>query len=100
MLTRSDVITSLKENSDRFQKEFHIKKMGLFGSFSRNQQTDQSDIDLIIELEANTPDIFETKQQLRAYLSKLFSRNIDLASYRYLKPYAQREIFNEIEPIV
>ena len=100
MLDKFQIIQTLKAHSYELRQHYHIQKMGLFGSFSRNQQTEESDIDFIIELDANTKDIFETKQQLRRYLNGLFYRNIDLAHYKYLKPYARQEILSEVEPIV
>lgn len=100
MLNKFEIIKTLRANSQQLRQDFHIQKMGLFGSFSRNEQTEDSDIDFIIELDADTPDIFETKQQLSSYLTKLFYRHIDLAHYKYLKPYAKQEILNEVEQIV
>jgi predicted nucleotidyltransferase len=100
VLDKFTIVRTLQAESDRLKREFHIQKLGLFGSFSRNQQTEKSDIDFIIELEPGVDNIFETKQHLREYLTKLFSRNIDLAHYKYLKPYAKKEVLGEVEPIV
>jgi len=100
MLDKQKIINQLQKDKLKLSKEFHISKMGLFGSFATNKQTPNSDIDFIIELDPNTKDIFKTKQDLRHYLKSQFHRSIDLAHYKYLKPYARKHILNEVEPIV
>lgn len=58
MLTKNDILQFLGDNKDYLSTKFHIVKIGLFGSFARDEAVENSDIDLIIELEENTPDIF------------------------------------------
>jgi uncharacterized protein len=54
-------------------EKHYILNIGLFGSLARNEQTLDSDVDLLIELETNTTDIYELKQRLKGFLSKVFS---------------------------
>ena len=100
MLDKKNIINRLRTDQTKLKRDFHIKRMGLFGSFSRGAQSNTSDIDFIIELDSKTKDIYETKKQLRKYLRGLFHRDIDLAHYKYLKPYVKKRILDEVEPIV
>ncbi len=100
MLNKEHIVRTLQENSKTLRDQFSIEKMGLFGSFSRGQETPQSDIDFIIELNPNTEDIYETKQALRKYLKRIFHRKIELAHYKYLKSYARDQILSGVVPIV
>jgi predicted nucleotidyltransferase len=50
MIQQNEIITYLKENKDLFQRQFNIIKIGIFGSFARNEQTENSDIDIIFEM--------------------------------------------------
>jgi len=100
MLTKKNIITTLKAQSDILKVHFHVQKMGLFGSFSTGSQTADSDIDFIVTLDNTTHDIFSTKKALRHYLQQLFGRHVDIADYGYLKPYARASILNEVEDIV
>ena len=100
MLEKKDIIKTLQDNREKLKKIYHIRRMGLIGSFSRNEQTEKSDIDFVIELDSDTVDIYETKKKLRDYLSHLFLRQVDLASYKYLKPFIKQKILNEAETIV
>jgi len=49
--TRKEIVDFLINNKDSFQREFSVKKIGLFGSYARDEATDESDIDVVVELE-------------------------------------------------
>ena len=49
-MTKQEVLNYLSSHKEKFQKEFGINKIGLFGSFARDQATLSSDIDLVIEM--------------------------------------------------
>ncbi len=93
--SKQEILDFLKENSSFLKKEFHVSKIGLFGSFSRDEQVDNSDIDILFDLENGTENVHELKQSLRLYLSKSFGRSVDLAREKYLKPYAKKYILKE-----
>ncbi len=94
-LEKADILQFIQANLPEMKRRYHLQKIGLFGSFSKGTQSLKSDIDLIIELEPNTPNIFELKQQLRQYFTNQFHRPVDIAREKYLKPYLRREISNE-----
>lgn len=91
-MTRDDVLIFLRQNKELFSNRYHITKIGLFGSFARNEQTDSSDIDILFELEDGTTSVYDLKQDLRNYLSDALHRSVDLAREKYLKPYALEQI--------
>lgn len=93
--SREEILQYLRTQRDHLKANYHVESIGLIGSFSRNEQTPQSDIDLIIELEPGTQSIFELKSRLRAELESLFGRKVEIASKRYLKPYYRDQILNE-----
>ena len=51
MLTRNDILSKLKELKPTLYKDYSVKEIGLFGSFSDESYTGDSDIDLLVELE-------------------------------------------------
>jgi uncharacterized protein len=95
MNTKNEIITFLEQNKNYLQKKFHITKIGLFGSFARDEQTTVSDVDLLIELDDNVENIHDTKESLKAFLSDAFQRSADLAREKYLKPYAKEMILKD-----
>ena len=92
---RDQILRYLKTHKDYLRKEYHIISVALIGSFSRNEQTPTSDVDLIVDFEPETPAIFELKAGLREELQTRFGRTVEIASRRYLKPYYRDEILAE-----
>ena len=48
MITRSEILQFLRLNKDLFKEKYNVVKIGIFGSYSREEQTDNSDIDIIV----------------------------------------------------
>ena len=95
-ITHNDLIEFIKTNKKYLCGKFHLSKIGVFGSFARNEQTASSDIDLIIELEENTQNIYELKIELRNYFKQHLNKNIDIAREKYLKPGVKAEILKDV----
>jgi len=95
MLDTKDIILTLKQNKEELYKQFFVQNIGVFGSFARNEQKDNSDIDFLVEFFPNTTNLFDVKQSLKEYLKSKFQREIDLANPKYLKPYVKEKILNE-----
>ncbi|MDY0092403.1 MAG: nucleotidyltransferase domain-containing protein [Candidatus Vecturithrix sp.] len=67
----------------------------LFGSFARYEQQEDSDIDILIELQDKTPNIYELKNELREFIGNRFQRQVDIAREKYLKPSFRQRILKE-----
>jgi predicted nucleotidyltransferase len=67
----------------------------LFGSFARNEQTDESDIDILVVFEPGTQNLYEVELELKAYLKKRFDREIDICSKKWIKPIFQPMVLKE-----
>lgn len=77
------------------RKEFHVNEIALFGSYARNQANSGSDIDFLVSFFPSIKNYIETKEALRAYLSKLFEKKVDLANPRSLKPHFKERILQQ-----
>jgi predicted nucleotidyltransferase len=95
MLKESSILSFLKENKDYFQKEFHISKLGLFGSYARGDAKEESDIDILIDFDGEV-DILEVKQKIKDLIKSQFNVEVDICREKYLKPYVKDEILNEV----
>ena len=95
MNKKQEILDFLQSNKSYIQQHFSLTRVGLFGSFARDEQTDKSDVDILIEIEKNTKNIHDLKISLSEYLSEAFGRNVDLAREKYLKPYAKDEILKD-----
>ena len=92
---RQQILDYINTNKGRLQTEYHVRKIALIGSFARDEQRPASDVDLLLDLEPGTPDIYEIKRRLRTELENAFGRHVELASERYLKSYYKEEILRE-----
>ena len=95
MLKSEKILDFLKLNRKTLEDQFFVEKIALFGSYARNEQTEKSDIDLLVTLKKNTPDIHEAKQGLREFIGQYFNCSVDIASEKYLKRYIRNEILQE-----
>lgn len=95
MAGKDEIILFLQQHKPLLLERFHVSKIGLFGSFVRNEQTEQSDVDILFEFEEGTQNVYDLKQSLRDYLSDAFDRSVDLAREKYLKPYAKEAILKD-----
>lgn len=100
MIDKSIILNKLSA-SDKSQ--FGISKIGLFGSYSKGEQTEQSDIDIFVELIDND-EILTNFYNLKSHLESTFSKKIDLITsrqfdYKYKNPLVAKykeKVKNEI----
>lgn len=50
MSTKDEVLSQLQQVKPVLVSEYGLKRIGIFGSFARNEQNNDSDIDIIIEI--------------------------------------------------
>lgn len=92
MILRDEILAFLAARKDTFFADFQLVKLGLFGSFARSEQTDASDIDLIVEFAPDTPGLSAKKKKLKSILQAQFNREVDLCREKYIKPYYKDQI--------
>lgn len=95
MNTKKEILDFLQINRQYIMNKYHISQLGLFGSFARDEQTSESDVDVLIEIKEGTQNIYDLKVSLKKYLSQAFDRSVDLAREKYLKPYAKEHILQD-----
>ena len=96
MLNREIILDFLRNQSQYLRNNYHILKIGLIGSFARDEQSETNDIDLLVEFEPGTEDLFDLKIKLKDYLKSNFKRDIDICRVKYLKPYAKEYLMKEV----
>lgn len=75
MLTREKIIEKLRLELPFLQQKYGIKKIGIFGSFARGKQNEESDIDIIVEFERPIGLAF---MDLANYLEDIFEMKVDI----------------------
>ena len=91
-LTRTQILRTLDEHEELLRK-YSVKRIGLFGSYARNQPRRGSDVDFLVEFEDPTYDNF---YDLSVSLERLFRRRIELVTNGslnpHLRPFVEREV--------
>jgi len=82
-------------NKQLFSERFHILKIGIFGSYARGEQNTDSDIDLLVEFEDNTQNLYDLKQQLKAFFRDKLNLEVDICREKYIKPKFRNSILRE-----
>lgn len=95
MTNSKQILEYLALNKMRFQQEYHLKKIGLFGSFARDENSKNSDIDIIVEFQEKTDDLFSIKQNLRNEIQNKFNLPVDICREKYIKPIFKNQITAE-----
>ena len=95
MKTRDQILTFLSQNKKLFRDKYHIVRIGLFGSYARGDQNNNSDIDLLVEFEENTQELYDLKLQLRDFFRIKLGIEIDLCREKYIKPRIKKSILKE-----
>lgn len=72
---------------------YNVKRIGFFGSIVRNDFTDKSDIDVIVEF--SEPIGFFKFMELERFLSKLLGFEVDLVTKNAIKPAVKKSIIKE-----
>jgi len=93
MISKIDILLKLRELKPELLKDYAIKEIGLFGSFSDGSFTDESDIDILIELERPIGWKIFT---LEIYLEKILGRKIDLVTKSALKEQIKDSILKQV----
>ncbi|MCG3119691.1 MAG: hypothetical protein ALAOOOJD_02199 [bacterium] len=95
MLNTNEVLEFLRNHRQTLKSDLRIVKLGLIGSFARGEQTADSDIDLLVEFEPDTDDLFGKKLKLKDLLKTSFDREVDICREKYMKPYIKRYLSKE-----
>lgn len=83
----------INENRNTLERDYSVAEFLLFGSYAKNLQTPQSDIDLLVSFN-KTIDMFEFLD-LEEYLERLFNKKIDLGTPASLKHFIKDKILKE-----
>ena len=97
MLTQDEILEFLTSKKHELKERFSVEKIGVFGSFSRNEATPKSDVDILIELADKTEQVYEKKRALRCYLEDQFELPVDIAREKYLNRIFREQILEEVK---
>lgn len=96
--TKIDILEMLLLHETEI-KNFGVSRLGLFGSYSREQQTPESDIDLLIEFEPDKKN-FKNFMHLAFFLEEVLHNKVELVTKESLCPYLKPQILKEVKYVL
>lgn len=91
MPTLEEILATLREQHTLLSRHYPIQRMALFGSWARGDAREDSDVDVMVEVD---PSIGLRFVDLGDDLEKALGRRVDLVSRRAIKP----SLWERIEP--
>ncbi len=78
-MDRNEIQLVLERHKTELQNKFGVVSIGLFGSYARNEENAESDIDIVVDLQK--PDLFVISL-LKSYLQEIFNKDVDIIRIR------------------
>jgi len=94
MLTKSEIKQKIQENS-QLLKEYHVSRIGLFGSHINGNPSENSDIDLLVDF-SDTISLFQYVH-LSDSLTECLNHKVDLVAVDGIKSGIQKTIIDQVE---
>jgi predicted nucleotidyltransferase len=92
--TKDGILRAFHDNRDAL-RALGVRRLGLFGSFVRGEQTATSDVDVLAEFESGQK-TFDHFMELSFLLEDIFQRRVEVVTPDSLSPYLGRHILKEV----
>ncbi len=93
--TLRDVQRILRVHKEELRERYGVKRIGVFGSYSRGEQKEDSDVDILVEFEK--PIGLIDFIRLQEYLESLLGVKVDLVTKGALKKRIRERILQEVK---
>ncbi len=94
-MTDVDVRRAIATELGMLRREYSVERIGLFGSYARGEQSEGSDVDLIVTFDR--PIGLFRFVRLRDYLSKRLGARVDLVTAAALKPGIRERVLKTVQ---
>lgn len=93
MKTRQEIEKMLKRYKPFLKEKFKVKRIGIFGSYIRGEESEKSDVNILVEFSAQIGREFI---DLKDFLKDILGKEVDLVTARALKPQIKDNILKEV----
>lgn len=94
MKTFAEIKDRLLQQKQILKEQYKVKRVGIFGSYARSEQTQKSDVDILVDYE-EAPSLFSLLE-LEYYLEEVLNSKVDLVTRNGIKPQLKETILNEV----
>ncbi|GAB4303066.1 nucleotidyltransferase family protein [Cyanobacterium sp. Dongsha4] len=100
LTVKKNKLDILKENIKKIkleiEEEYQIDELGLFGSYVRGEETENSDIDLLVTFKPEARFGLVKYGKLQNLFSDRLGKKVDLVMKKGLKPHIGKQILSEV----
>jgi predicted nucleotidyltransferase len=90
--TKDEIIAFLKQNKQQIQEKYKVNSIALFGSFARDEATQNSDIDILIDMTPSFDNFFD----LKYFLEDEFKTTVDLGKEKNIRLLIKNKIQEDL----
>lgn len=94
-MTRDDILDFLRTHKQEIKQTYGVQQIGLFGSYAHQTAREDSDVDLVVEFEADKKTL-RNFFSFKRYLEEGLGKSVDLGMESALKPVVREAIKNDI----
>ncbi len=92
-IDKKDILSYLDKNYLEFKNKYHIESIGLFGSYARDEENKDSDIDIFVKMKPSLFGIVAIKEQIENDLDK----KVDIIrEHKNIKPFLLKKIKEDL----
>jgi uncharacterized protein len=95
--SKGDIRNRLRQHKDQLHS-LGVEKLGLFGSFARDEQKPESDIDILVRFRPGEKN-FDKFMELSFLLEDVLQRRVELVTTEGLSPYLGPRILKEVQDV-
>ncbi len=95
MKTLEEITSTLEMLKPTLKERFGVETIGVFGSYTRGEQTKKSDIDILVTFRQDAQIGFFKFLELEEFLTKKLGVKVDLVTKNALKPFIKDRVLRE-----
>ena len=93
-VTLEEIQQILRAKKSYIEEQYHVKEIGVFGSYVQGRQTKRSEVDILVDFHKTISAFVYVR--LKAELTDLLGRKVDLVAKQALKPHIGERILGEV----
>ncbi len=97
MKTFQEIREILAKNKEKIESQYKVKRMGIFGSYVRGEQKEDSDVDVLVEFEESVSLL--KLVNFENFLRDITGVKVDVVPENDIRPELRENIFNEVSYI-
>ncbi len=84
----------IEKHKPELKRQFHVDKIGVFGSYARGEQKKRSDIDFLVSFDK--PVTYFDLSGLKIYIEEITGLKSDVVPFHNLRPEFRENVYKEV----